>query len=127
MLRPTIDKALPITTTLTHKVYDVEIPDPFIADIPIGSNPELVKVTHPAFAPQGKFYHKRHLMTEDGKHRIKVPIARKMGCNFNKPAVDIASGLGKHLKNALNKKMNYSKYMRKRCPQNWKTADFKKR
>ena len=105
MLRPTLDNALPITTQVTMKTYEITLSDnPFLVDNPIGT--DLVKVTHPDFAPHGKYYSRRHLKEtptdSSHTHTITVPVTRRSGTNFEQPekatqSTSLTGALGKRL------------------------------
>lgn len=124
MLRPTLDNALPITTQVTMKTYEITLSDnPFLVDNPIGT--DLVKVTHPDFAPHGKYYSRRHLKEtptdSSHTHTITVPVTRRSGTNFEQPekatqSTSLTGALGKRLKKVLTNHKSYTKYMDSKFP-----------
>ena len=122
MLRATLDPDLETETTICSKKYYISIEDPLFSDNEIGAQPHLVRVTHPAFAPNGKYYDKRHLqpVTDDergsGSHTITVPVTRKCGCNFDIPDSEYSGALGKQLKKLLQGRMHYQTFLKHKCP-----------
>ena len=124
MLRKTLDPELSENTTLVTKTYGFNMEDPMFEDAGISSDPDpdpdhdpdLVRVVHPAFAPSGKYYHRKHIKkcTPGGlyTHEITVPVARKSGCNFGEPDVDYNGALASRLKKHLRGNKTYTDYMR---------------
>ena len=122
MMRDTMDKDLSKNTSIAYKQYDININvgEPIFADNEIGPAPNLVKVTHPAFAPNGKYFDKVHLLpSTDGhhSHSIKVPIARIGGCNFQEPDCEYQGELGKKLRKILQGRLEYETFLQHKCPE----------
>ena len=132
MLRKTLDPELTDTTTLVTKTYGFNMVDPMFEDTDMSSDPDLVRVVHSAFAPSGKYYHRKHIKkrTPGGlyTHEITVPVARKNGCNFAPPTDDYNGALASRLKKHLREKKNYTDYMRTDdSSHDVKFEDFKER
>ena len=102
------------------KTYEVTLPDALLVDNPIGTRADLVKVTHPAFAPQGKYYSRKHLHEAPAgsshTHTIIVPVARRSGTNFNKPDSTSDGALAKRLTKVLQKHKSYKEFMDYKVP-----------
>ena len=120
MLRPTLDPDLSNTTTLVTKTCGFNMVDPmnqlmFDEPDPAIVDPDLIKVVHPAFAPAGKYYHKKHVRKRPSgglfTHEITVRVARKSGCNFAVPEKDYNGALASRLKKHLRGNKTYTDYM----------------
>ena len=118
--RPTVDPALPTKTSQTVTEYKVNICDPLFADAPIGIRADLVLVKNEIFAPNGKYYHKKHLQPaptgSSHTHTITIPVVRKAGTNFKQPDCDRTGAFSKRLKKLLIKRMDYAKFMEGEAP-----------
>ena len=115
-----MDTDLSKNNSITCKQYDINVEEALFADIQIGAQPDLMKVTHPAFAPNGKYYEKTHLSpSTDGRHShsIKVPIARIGGCNFEEPDCEYHGELEQKLKKIQQGRLDNETFLNHKCPE----------